>query len=195
MLTLLLIYSFLFGMSAGVFNDISRIIRAFWGVRYSKKSFERLYELKLPLVGRLGSGRAEGKWNKRFLGVIIFFQDILLFGYFACGVVVLNYYLNRGQLRLYTVAVAAAGFAVYYFTLGRLLMLLSEGVIFFIRAALNILLHIIFRPFVLLFRLIFKIFGRVSKKLRSAIEKKASLRYNKEKQRELTQLSLQGFLK
>ena len=194
MLTLLLIYSFLFGMSAGVFNDISRIIRAFLGVRYSKKSFERLYSLKLPFVGQIAQERSAGAWKRRALSVLIFFQDILLFVYLGCGVVVLNYYLNRGQFRLYTIAAAAVGFVLYYFTLGRIVMLLSEGIIFLIRAIFKMFFYIISRPFVLIFSVLSGILQKILKKLRSAIEKRRSVRYNKEKRTELMVLSERGFL-
>ena len=194
MLTLLLIYSFLFGMSAGAFNDISRIIRAFLGVRYSKRSFERLYAIKFPFVGPLNSERPERVWNRRALSVLIFFQDILLFVYLGCGVVVLNYYLNRGQFRLYTIAAATVGFVVYYFTLGRIVMLLSEGIIFILRALFKIFFYIISRPFVFVFGLVLRILRKLAKKLRRAIEKKRSMRYNKEKRTELLALSERGFL-
>lgn len=194
MLTLLLIYSFLFGMSAGAFNDISRIVRAFLGVRYSGKRFDKLYAVKLPLVGRLEADREQKLRKRRALSVLIFFQDILLFIYLGCGTVILNYYLNRGQLRLYTVAAVAAGFALYYFTLGKIVMLLSEGIIFFIRAISLILFYIISRPFILIFGAVLRILRSVLKKLRSALEKKRAIRYNKEKQAEIVGLSYRGFL-
>ena len=50
MLTLLLVYSFIFGMAAGVLNDINRIVRALLFTDRSGR-FERLYEIKLFLVG------------------------------------------------------------------------------------------------------------------------------------------------
>ena len=192
MLMLLLIYSVLFGMSAGAFNDISRIVRAFLGVRYSGKRFDKLYAVKLPLVGRLEADREQKLRKRRALSVLIFFQDIRLFIYLGCGTVILNYYLNRGQLRLYTVAAVAAGFVLYYFTLGKIVMLLSEGIIFFIRAISLILFYVISRPFTLIFRAVLRILRSTLKKLRSALEKKRAMRYNKEKQDESVELSHRG---
>ena len=123
---------------------------------------------------------------------VIFLQDILLFAYLGCGTVILNYYLNRGQLRLYTIAAVAAGFAIYYFTLGRLVIFLSEGIIFFIRAISLILFYVISRPFTLIFRAVLRILRSTLKKLRSALEKKRAMRYNKEKQDESVELSHRG---
>ncbi|MBO5415807.1 MAG: spore cortex biosynthesis protein YabQ [Clostridia bacterium] len=193
MLTLLLIYSFLFGMSAGALNDINRIIRALMGIRYSAKSFERLYSIKLPFVGVLERG-SEKKRVKRWIeAVLIFLQDILLFAYLGCGTVILNYYLNRGQFRLYTIAAVAAGFAIYYFTLGKLVIFLSEGIIFFVRAAVRIILYLVSRPFVYLGRVVVKILRTLRKKIASGIAKKRIMRYNKTKRRELLELSRKGF--
>ena len=155
MLMLLLIYSFVFGVSAGAFNDINRIIRAFLGVSYSRCGFEKLYTKKLPFLRKPLERKRVGAAKRKLLSVIIFFQDILLFVYLGGGVVVLNFYLNRGQFRLYTIGAALAGLALYYFTVGKIVMLASEAIIFFIRATLKVVLFIIFRPVFLIFRKIF----------------------------------------
>ena len=194
MLFLLLIYSFLFGVSAGVFNDINRIIRALLGNRYKSKRINRLYEIKLPFVGRISAVGENNKILSKFLSVIIFVQDIALFFYMGCGVVILNYYMNRGQFRLYTIAATAIGFAIYYFTVGRLVMFLSGGVVFIIRAAVSIALYLISRPFVWLFCAIKKILLGVCKKISEAIAKRRNLRYNKKRIAELEKMSECGFV-
>lgn len=193
MLMLLLIYSFVFGMSAGVFNDINRITRAMMGVKYSGKAFERLYRIELPFVGRLSSSGKEKRLKRTVESAVIFLQDILLFAYLGCGTVILNYYLNRGQLRLYTIAAMAVGFAIYYFTLGRLVIFLSEGIIFFIRAALKISFYVASRPAVWLWHGMRKICLSICKKIYSTIAKKRIMRYNKSKREELLTLSARGF--
>ena len=195
MLMLLLIYSFLFGMSAGAFNDINRIVRALMGVKYSAKAFRRLYEIELPFVGKLSPSREKKRSRRVSEAAVIFLQDILLFAYMGCGTVILNFYLNRGQLRLYTIAAVAAGFALYYFTLGRLVILLSEGIIFFLRATLKISFFIFTRPAVWLCRAVGGIFRLAYKKIKSAIAKREIMRYNKIKREELLRLSAQGFEK
>lgn len=193
MLTLLLIYSFLFGMSAGALNDVNRIIRALMGVRYSAKSFARLYAIKLPFVGTLERGGKKKRVKRGIEAALIFIQDILLFAYLGCGIVILNYYLNRGQFRLYTIASVAVGFALYYFTVGKLVIFLSEGIIFFVRAAVRIVLYLVSRPFIYLWRTVVKILRSLWKKIASGIAKKRIMRYNKAKRRELLELSRKGF--
>ena len=194
MLMLLTVYSFLFGMSAGAFNDINRIIRGFLGVRYSKKSFDKLYTIELPFVGALSRSDEETKTKKKLLGVLIFLQDILWSVYIGYGTVILNYYLNRGQFRLYTIVAVLAGIAAYYFTVGRLVILLSEAIIFFIKASLKILLWLISRPFVVIGGRIIKGVKKLCKKISSAIAKKKNIRYNKKRREELAALAEHGFL-
>ncbi len=193
MLMLLLIYSFFFGMSAGALNDINRIIRAFFGVRYSKYSFDKLYSKKLPFVKKPLERKEIGVAKNRILSLIIFIQDILLFVYFGCGIVVVNYYFNRGQLRLYTIAAALAGGAIYYFTLGRIVMAISEAIIFFIRGAFKVVFFLLFYPISLIFK---KIFGAIKKmriKIKTSLAKKRDIRYNESKQSELAALARRGF--
>lgn len=194
MLFLLLVYSFLFGMAAGVFNDINRITRAFLGVRYSSRSFDKLYSLKLPFVGALGDKRKEGKLKRGLLSVIIFFQDILLFAFMGCGTAILNYYLNRGQFRLYTIAAVAAGFVVYYFTLGKLVIFLSQGIVFLLRAIFGIAAYIVSRPFVWIFSIVKRGVLYCYKKISYAIAKKKIISYNKKRREELLTLAQKGFI-
>lgn len=193
MLMLLLIYSFFFGMSVGALNDINRIIRAFLGVRYSKYSFDKLYSKKLPFVKKPLERKEIGVAKRRILSFIIFIQDILLFVYFGCGIVVVNYYFNRGQFRLYTIAAALAGGALYYFTLGKIVMAISEAIIFFIRGAFKVVFFIIFYPISLIFK---KIFGAIKKmciKIKTSLAKKRDIRYNESRQNELAALARRGF--
>lgn len=193
-LFLLLVYSFLFGISAGVFNDINRIVRALLGNRYSGKNIDRLYDISLPFIGKLSRSEADKKLKRRLMSLLIFLQDIALFFYLGCGVVILNYYMNRGQFRLYTIAACLFGALLYYFTIGKLVIFLSEGVVFFIRAVFGILIYLISRPFVWMFCAVRKILLGVCKKIYEAIAKRSILRYNKKRVAELEKLSESGFI-
>lgn len=193
MLMLLLIYSFFFGITAGVLNDVNRIIRVLFGVRYSKHSLDTLYSKNIPFLGEPLGRITLTRKNERVLSVIIFFQDILLFVYLGCGIVVLNYYLNRGQLRLYTVAAAVVGFAVYYFTLGRIVAYAFETVIFFIRAAFKIIFFVLFHPFLVILKKILKSIKKIYKKIKTSLAKKRNIRYNENRQKELMALARRGF--
>ena len=160
---------------------------------YSRCGFEKLYTKKLPFLRKPLERKRVGAAKGKLLSVIIFFQDILLFVYLGGGVVVLNFYLNRGQFRLYTIGAALAGFALYYFTVGKIVMLVSEAIIFFIRATLKVVLFIIFRPVFLIFRKIFEALKKMWIKIKTSIAKKRNIRYNENRQRELLSRASRGF--
>ena len=193
MLTLLLVYSFIFGMAAGVLNDINRIVRALLLGKRSGR-FERLYEIKLFLVGRL-SERKQSKLSQRALVVLTFLGDVALFVFIGCGIVILNYYLNKGQMRLYTITSVAAGFFLYYFTIGKVVMALAEVIVFFIRATLAIAIECLMTPIRAAARSFKKTFGALARKIGLLLAKRIMLRYNKREERRLIALSCTGFLK
>ena len=193
-LALLLICSAAFGAAVGMFNDVNRIVRVFCGVRYTGRSFDRLYELKMPFTGRVLGAPVKGKTGKALLGILIFFQDLLMLVYAAVGCVVMNYYLNNGQFRLYTPVAMVFGFAVYYFTVGKLVMIISEPITFFIRAAALTVAFVVSYPVRLLFSGIKKLSSSIIKKVRKSLAKKENMRYNKRKRRELEELSRRGFI-
>lgn len=193
-LTLLVIYSFFFGAVVGILNDLHRLTRILFGVRYSKKHFERLYEAKLPLLGRAVGEIGTGKIKKILLPVMIFFQDVLLFSFTAVGVAILNYYFNFGQFRIYTVISVLLGFLLYYFTVGKLVMLFSEGIVCLARMALAMLLYLLTRPFVLLWRLICAVVRKITDKIGEAIAKRRKKLYNIRMIDRMMRESANGFL-
>ncbi len=190
----LLLYSALLGVALGVLNDIFRITRVFCGVHYSEKKFGKWYEKKLPVVHRPLDAHSHGRWTKLGLQILIFIQDIFLFVAAGAGAVILNYEYSSGHFRLYTIPAVIVGFAVYYFTLGKLVMIVSEGVVFLIRAALTVTVAVIAKPFCFIFRLIRRFFEKIGRFFGSAIAKRKKLLYNKNKKVKLLRESETGFL-
>ena len=190
----LLLCSGFFGMAVGVLMDFHRLIRVFFGVRYSKKTFDRLYAKPLPFLHRpLRVGRSN-KIKQVFLNVLIFIQDILLLVFSAIGVVLLNYYFNQGRFRIYTVLAVLLGFLLYYFTIGKLVMLCSEGVVFIFRAVVTVIFVIISRPIVFFVDFFRKIAKKMSKNIQNALAKKRKRVYNKYKEKIVMQEAEHGFL-
>lgn len=180
-LTLLLVYSFLFGVSAGVFNDMNKLVRVFFGARYDRATRKTLATQK-SRVGRFA------------YGTLIFFQDIFLFLYIGVGIVVLNYYLNYGSFRGYTVFGLVLGFLLYYFTLGRVLVYLGQAAILFIRGVISKALFILLKPLLKIAKGIIWVFKKLCEKITYPIAKRRALRYNKVKKKELMTLARVGFL-
>ena len=178
MLSLLLLYSLIFGVSAGAVNDINRIVRIAIGLRNTTG------ESRARRVGRIYDS----------LGVVLIsIQDILLFAYMGVGVAVLNFYLNRGIFRIYSVFATAVGFTLYYFTLGRVVMFFSERIIRAIRFVLGRILKIVSAPIRFLIRLLYGGAKKLYEKSRFAIAKRKIMRYNKIKREELMGMASCGF--
>ena len=194
LLTLLLAWSFVFGVILGVVNDVNRIIRVFCGVRYSQKRFGKLYELVLPVVHRPLS-RNENKFHKNALSVLIFFQDIIFFIIASIGMILLNYEFNEGRFRFFTVFAVIFGFLLYYFTIGKVVMMVSEGIAFFVKATILIVFSALFRPFVWIGRYVVDKFKKITLFSNIAIENIRKKLYNKYRKKDMIKKSLIGFLK
>ena len=130
LLSKLLFYSFILGIALGILNDIWRITRVFFGVRYSSERFERLYS-RLKMKREYNS--AENKLRQLPLNVIIFLQDLVFMIIAAVGIVFLNYYLNDGEIRLFTVISAVIGCALWYMSFGKLVIMFSEPIVMLIK--------------------------------------------------------------
>ena len=175
--------SLLFGMCAGALNDVNRIIRMLFGIRYGKKRFERIHNVKLPIFDRkVGSSGTEDlkkcKSLRAILPCIIFVQDVILFFFAGAGVAILNYYFNNGRARLYTPVAVIIGFAVYYFTVGRAVLYFSDIIVFVVKTVFVAFLGVIYYP-LSLFVSFFGIFvKKICTNLCKAIAKKQKKVYN-----------------
>ena len=178
----------------GLLHDLHRITRVLLGVRYGEKRFDRLYAVRLPLIGKSMERQRDRTGKRVALTVLIFFQDLILFGFAGVGTVLLNFYYNNGQLRLYTVAGLVTGFLIYYVTLGRLVMLVSEGIAFFLRAGLTLLLWLVSRPFVLFVVFLWKNIEKIRQKFKKTIANKRKRVYNISKVNGIREEAERGFL-
>lgn len=190
----LLLASAAFGMAMGVVLDVHRLIRVCFGVRYSEKTFEKLYAKPLPIIRRPLRQPRQSRVGQAILPILTFAQDVAWFVIAAVGTVVLNYWLNQGRFRPYTVLAVAVGFVAYYFTVGKLVMLLSEGIIFLIRAIGTVFFVLISRPIGILVEFFGKIAKKINKKVKNTIAKKRMRVYNKYKKNKILRQAEQGFL-
>ncbi len=193
LLFFLLVASFAFGGTVGILNDIHRLIRVILGVRYSKNRFDRWYEKEIPFLNRPIVRNHSSKKNKTVLSILIFVQDLILFSFAAVGTVTLNFYFNNGKFRLYTIAALIMGFLLYYFTLGRLIMLLSEGIVFVLKAFLSILFHFLLVPFKKIVGFFGKNIKKLYRKAKKTIAKLQKKRYNISKQESVLKEAEVGF--
>lgn len=186
--------SLLLGVGLGVLHDCHRLIRVVLGAQYGGKSVERLYAIRLPILKRPLRRPRQTRIRSALLTAVMLLQDALLFAAAGVGVAVLLYEFNHGRFRLLAVIAPCLGFASYYFTAGRLVMLLSEGIVFFLRASASIFFALLLRPI----RFFCSFFGdfakKIYKKSENAIAKKRKRVYNKNKIKQIMQRAEQGFL-
>ena len=192
LLSLLLLHSFFFGGFLGVLNDVNRMVRVFFGVRYGGESFRSLYARELPVIHRPLGGGEHSKIGQGALSVLIFFQDVFLFSFAGVGCVLLHYEYNSGRFRFFTLPAIMLGFLLYYFTLGKLIMALSERIVFVIKAAFLILGNVLLRPIVGFCHFFNKKLTKISKKNCKVIAKITKTLYNKHKYKEWLRLAQRG---
>ena len=190
----LLLASFVFGGLVGGLYDIHRIIRVLFGVQYTKNRPTKLFLRPLPILKRPLTEISQGNVKASVLSVVIFIQDVILFCVASLGIVILNYTFNDGQLRFYTIFVLLLGFLVYYFTIGKLVIFLSEWIVFFIRAIFSIFFCLLSRPFVLIFVFFGKNFKKVGLNIKKALANRRKKVYNITKVKKCFQNADQGFL-
>ena len=197
LLAKLLLYSVLWGGIVGALYDVNRIVRVFFGVRYSKKHFDSLYSLRLPFSKKEISlknktDKTKGKFIK---GAVVLFGDLLSVTVAAVGIVVLNYSYNDGRFRAFTVIGTLVGFLIYYFSLGKLVMLACEPLAFLIKYAICAVFVILGYPIKFFLYFLLKFVRKICFLLRLALEKRRKKVYNIKELDYLLEMAKNGFLK
>ena len=188
-LSLLLWFSFLFGICVGIVNDINRIVRVFFGVRYTKIKFDKLYVfLKIKQEEKV-----KPKKNI-YLNILIFIQDIFLCLFASAGIILLNYYFNDGRFRLFTILAMLFSSTLYYLTVGKLVMLISEPIMLLIKTAVTFICRIVFLPIRLVCKWVYIMIKNTFYKTKKHIAKMMNIRYNKREEERLCNLSKHGFI-
>lgn len=182
------------GICAGALNDLNRIVRMLFGQTYGKSGFGSLYNIKLPISRRqLGEMRKYPQKRGAFY-VVVFFQDVILFFASAVGISLLNYYFNNGRARIFTPVAVIIGFLIYYFTVGKLILYLSDipiALIMFIIISFFEILHYPLRYFVKKIGFfVEKIYINIDK----AIAKRQKRVYNNNKEKSVMINAEHGFI-
>lgn len=152
-LSKMFLYSILLGFFLGSAYDIIRLSRIAVGMKYSADDGKK-YDLgKYALIGRffhLESRKASHR-KDFFLSSFVFFGDVAFCLFCSVAVAIFIYHFNNGEFRAFVLFGAALGFLFYYFTLGKIVIYLSEKIIFAIKLASLYIFFFIFFPFQFLF--------------------------------------------
>ena len=131
------------GISLGIFYDCFRILRIICGMDGGKKKEEKEHKkTNSPIkrmVERILSIDLSSKQNNRvpkhgkvfsvITHILVFFEDILFFLVAGCVISVLIYYTNDGIFRLMALFGVMCGFFAYYFTVGKIVIHLSDVIL------------------------------------------------------------------
>lgn len=146
---LVALISVVLGLFLGALYDVIRIIRALFGISYVNKFTGKLKGIRLPFIKNPLTKEKRGA--RAFENIVIFITDILYFLIVTLIMMVYIYHINSGTVRWYIFLGAILGLLLYYVTLGRLVISISEYIVFFLKVAFSYLIFFISRPFVLLY--------------------------------------------
>lgn len=184
-----LLYTFLCGAGMGVIYDLLRLSRAMLGYHYIRSESK---VIKNRYVERFRSNKEK---KRGVLFPSILFLEDLLFVIFFCIVFILTlFYGNGGVFRAAFLIAIIAGFAAYYFTIGRISVIFFEIWSVYIRATVRHVVYYLFFPIRLVARALASKIKKNIEKLIKSIENIKIKRYNKEERRKLLKLSLFGMI-
>ena len=152
-LSLMFLYSILLGFFLGASYDIIRLTRIAVGVKYGTSGEKNYSFAKYSLIGKFFYSKEKNPSRKKhsFLPVFIFLGDVTFCLFSSVAIAIFIYYFNSGEFRAFVLFGAALGFIIYYFTLGKMVIYLSERIIFIIKLVSLYLLFFVSYPFYFLF--------------------------------------------
>lgn len=113
-----------------------------------------------------------------FLYFFTFLTDFLFILLFAATAILQTYKISEGIFRGLTYIGMFSGFALYYFTLGKLTAKISSRLAKFIRKTVKIAIKVVLVPFRAIFSLFFKIYtltiGKIIGKIIRRVKEKSS---------------------
>ena len=167
-LSLLLLYSLIVGFFLGFLWDFFRIFRI---ICYGKPSAAPITPIRLPSTEKEVRSALSFKHRHKFFsptGITVFISDLLFCTTSAFSVIILLFHLNDGEIRAFALFGAGIGFTVYYFTLGRITVRISDAIIKKVKKLLFFLHIKMIAPF---FRLLARPFAFLLIKTRKTLDK------------------------
>ena len=174
LLSSLLCYSFLFGAMIGALNDVFRILRIF-------------------LAGGK-NGEELPKSSKIIIGSVCFLEDLVLVLASAFGIIVLCYHFNYGSIRLFSPVFALLGAVIWYFSLGKIIMIITMPVVRFIIFVIEMSAKILITPIRRFVTLLINLITYVAIIIKKDIANKRNILYNKKVSKWYLKQSYSGFM-
>jgi len=186
-LLLATVYSLVLGTFFGASYDIIRIFRVLLGVSsYGKrKTFEKAYGSSL--INYFSHLRI-----RKLDGLIMFLTDMIFSLFVTLCFVLFLFSFNHSIFRWFILLFTVLGFLIYYFTVGKIVILFSQEIAAFIFLVLNVILHLIIVPVKKICSFLKLIFNATFSKLyayvKNAIDRKKKKRYTVKCTEELSKI-------
>ncbi len=124
---------------------------------------------------------------------LTFIEDILFWMIVFASEAIYIYYINDGEPRIDCFILSAAGFMLYRISIGRIVVFLSQQIIFFARCLLFWSGYIIIYPVRVMQKLICRAAARIAKLVFTAIGNAHGMAYSKRAKKRLLDMSARGF--
>ena len=192
----MLLWGIVCGIGLGLVWDVIRITRVLLGVNYPSRGVGRLYACSLPLLGKKVSrpSATEMLWQRILRGAAILTEDFFFGILWGIVMTLLIYFTNDGIPRAMAPVGMLSGFLLYYHTVGRLVLLTMEGIIFVLRAAGCYAVAILLFPFRLLIRLWRLTLGAYLSKTAARLQRRRAEKYHEKMLAELRMHAECGWL-
>ena len=192
----MLLWGIVCGAGLGLLWDVFRITRVFLGVTYASRGVGRLYEKPLPLLRRPVPSAAHAAGRLRIFAreTVIFLEDVLFGVMWGVVMTLLIYFTNDGIFRAMAPVGMLCGFLAYYHTIGRLVLTLSQYIVFILRVARCYAIAAILLPPRLLIRLWQKTLGAFLKRKIALARVRRAEQVHHKILRELTARAERGWL-
>lgn len=124
---------------------------------------------------------------------LTFVEDIVFWIVVFLSESIYIYYINDGEPRIDCFVLSFAGFMLYKISVGRVVMFLSQQIIFFARCLLFWATYIIMYPVRMIWSLIYGAVAKLAKFTFRAVENARRRAYSKHAKRRLLDMSARGF--
>lgn len=176
MLLRISLYAVILGVFFGALYDVVRIIRVFLGVTSNngRSRINKLYKGNFKNYLNFRS-------NKAFNYIAVFLGDLIFFSLVTLCFILFLFRFNYGIFRWFILLSSVLGFSVYYFTVGKVVMLFSRELSELIRLTANFIIFVVIQPIKLILRLLKAVLRRTVKplfiRIKCAIDMRRKKRY------------------
>ena len=138
----LLLYSLIWGASVGALIDLNRAFRMFFDLQgqKSEKLFGEVANAKINLKPKVFIYRKQAE------NAIIFIQDFFVAVVYIFGLLIINFSLNQGSFRLFSIFTSILGIILFKISIGKIISEIFEWATRKAKLGIIIIFYLIYKP-------------------------------------------------